>query len=307
MKMKALVNAEICVKGEVLNGDIVLLDGKIFDVVDPGQYPKDKKNEIIDCKGKLILPGLIDVACGSSELETALSAGVTLQLAGDSFGSKTKIVSDWSDGEIEKLCKGLSEGEKLHFSRVSKGADVDLINQYRDKGVTCDVALHSLVLNEDDKDYIDDFVGSKPALGERQELFALWKSLKFAEIDMIVSGHESFFPAVEWLLPILLNAANDEGLTIAEVVKLACEKPAEIFGIKNKGKIEVGYDADLVIVDMELERKVEREDLFTKCGWSPYEGSVFKGWPVKVFVNGELSFSDGKVLGKPKGKEVEFA
>lgn len=153
------------------------------------------------------------------------------------------------------------------------------------------------------------------------EVFSLWKALKMGVIDIIDTDHAPHsleekeaeyldapagIPGVEMLLPIFLNTVSSEGLTISELVKLVCERPAEIFGIPNKGRIMEGYDADLVIVDMEIEKKVERKNLLSKAGWSPYEGLMLKGWPIMTIVNGEIVYKNGKIEGKPSGKEVVF-
>ncbi|MDD3862153.1 MAG: amidohydrolase family protein, partial [Candidatus Gracilibacteria bacterium] len=93
---------------------------------------------------------------------------------------------------------------------------------------------------------------------------------------------------------------------LPEVVRILCEKPADIFGLSSKGKIAKWYDADVIVVDLEKEKKVESKKLFTKCKWSPYDGYKFKGWSVMTFVGGELVFKNGKPLGDKFGKEVEF-
>ena len=81
--------------------------------------------------------------------------------------------------------------------------------------------------------------------------------------------------------------------------------PAKIFGIKNKGIIAAGYDADLTIVDMELEKKVDNNALRTKCGWSPFHGKILKGWPIMTIVGGKVVF-DGNTINDIKAKEVDF-
>ncbi|MCK5332919.1 MAG: amidohydrolase family protein, partial [Candidatus Aenigmarchaeota archaeon] len=83
---------------------------------------------------------------------------------------------------------------------------------------------------------------------------------------------------------------NEKKITMQRLFELCCVNPAKIFGIQNKGLIHAGYDADLIIVDMNLEKKVKREEQHTKCGWSPYEGMVLRGWPIITFVNGTVVY-----------------
>jgi len=79
-----------------------------------------------------------------------------------------------------------------------------------------------------------------------------------------------------------------------------------LFNIKNKGEIKEGFDADLTIVDMEKMQEVKNENLYTKCGWSPFNGWKLKGWPVMTVVNGRMGMKDGKIVGGKAGREIEF-
>lgn len=221
---------------------------------------------------------------------------------------------------VERAC-GLAKqyGAKLHIAHLSTAGELEAMAPYRKIGVTCEVAPHHLLLCEDDYEKLGNLLKVNPPVRSKEDLFALWKALKFGQIDIIATDHaphtleeksKSFWqvpsgiPELDTLLPVMLNVVNDEGLTISEVAKLCCEKPAEIFGLKGKGFIREGYDADLVIVDMELSKLVAREELFTRCGWSPYEGNLLKGWPIMVFVGGEIAFEKGKILHEARGKEV---
>lgn len=214
-----------------------------------------------------------------------------------------------------------NSGHKLHVAHVSSDQEIAVILEYRDSGVTCEVSPHHLLLSEDDYAQLQNFIKVNPPVRSRTNVFGMWKALKFGEIDIVATDHAphtfvekqqgymqapSGMPELETLLPIMLNAVNSEGLEVKELVKLCCEGPAKLFGAKGKGQIEAGFDADIVVVDMDMEREVKNEELFTKCGWSPYHGSVFKGWPIMTFVNGQLVFKDGKVAGKKAGREVEF-
>jgi len=113
-------------------------------------------------------------------------------------------------------------------------------------------------------------------------------------------------PGVETLLPLLLDAVNHGEFSLEEIAKITAENPASILGIKNKGKIEEGFDADLVVVDMEKENTVGAHGYKSKCGWSPFEGKKLEGWPVATIVNGNVVCENGVFNEKIGGKEVSF-
>lgn len=222
----------------------------------------------------------------------------------------------------EHLCAlAKATSQRMHIAHMSTGKELEILDKYRDCKITCEVAPHHLLFSDNDYEYLGSKIRMNPPVRSSADLFALWKGIKFGEVDIIATDHaphtveekaESYFkvpsgvPGVEMLLPILLNTVNDEGLTLEEIVKLCCERPAEIFGIRNKGKLEIGYDADIVVVDMNLERTMRDENVISKCGWSPYSGTKFKGWPMMTFVNGKLSFKDGEVIGQANGQELAF-
>ena len=104
----------------------------------------------------------------------------------------------------------------------------------------------------------------------------------------------------------MLDAVNKGRITLERAVETMCENPAKIFKIKNKGFIEEWKDADLTIVDMKLRKKIRNDKLFTKCGWSPFEGRELRGFPTHTIVNGNVVFQNGEIYDKVKGKEVEY-
>ena len=113
-------------------------------------------------------------------------------------------------------------------------------------------------------------------------------------------------PGLETSLPLMLDAVGKRKIALQKVVELMAENPARIFGIKNKGKIEEGFDADLVIVDLKQTWKVKGDELFTKCKWSPFEGWKLKGKICQTIVNGNLVYEDGEIENKFMGKEINF-
>jgi dihydroorotase len=113
-------------------------------------------------------------------------------------------------------------------------------------------------------------------------------------------------PGVETLLPVMLDRVNQGLCSLSELVRWMCEGPARLYGMAGKGRIAPGLDADLVLVDMRAERKVENGKLQTKVNWSPYHGRVLKGWPVMTWVRGNVVFKAGEFPGPALGRPLRF-
>ena len=86
-----------------------------------------------------------------------------------------------------------------------------------------------------------------------------------------------------------------------------CEMPARIYGMLGKGRIEIGYDADLVLVDMNLKKTVSNSRLHTRSKWSPFDGVELQGWPVRTLVQGHTVFLEGQINTDARGTEIRFA
>lgn len=103
---------------------------------------------------------------------------------------------------------------------------------------------------------------------------------------------------LETTLPLLLTQVSEGRLTISDVVRLTSEKPAEIFHLEKRGCLEEGCYADLVVVDLKQETKIDASSFYSKAKFSPFNGWKVKGIPVKTFVNGRLVMDDGEVVTK---------
>lgn len=118
-------------------------------------------------------------------------------------------------------------------------------------------------------------------------------------------------PGLEVLLPSLLNAVHDGWLTMEKLVEITSYNQARLYRLPGKGQLVPGYDADLVIVDMNKEFTYETELIQCKNKWSPYTGRIFHGCPVLTMVRGQIVAEDfrlvgekghGKYIGRPKNK-----
>ena len=93
---------------------------------------------------------------------------------------------------------------------------------------------------------------------------------------------------------------------VKKIVNFLCENPVKIFGIVNKGYIKEGLDADFTIVDLSQEIEIKNENIESKCKWTPFHGKKLKGKPTYSIISGEIKMKNGKILGEPEGKPLEF-
>lgn len=216
-------------------------------------------------------------------------------------------------------------GRPVHILHISTGDELPLLAAAKQEGlkVTCEVTPQHLYFAAPDcYDRLGTLAQMNPPVrtdGHRQ---AIRQALRDGLFDVIGSDHAphtvqekekpypaspSGMPGVQTLLPVMLNFVNQGLLSMETLVKMTSERPADLFGIKNKGTIEVGKDADLVLVDLNEKRTVTTDWLESKCGWSPYTGDELQGWPVHVFLGGELVVEDSCLVGRPSGRPVEFS
>ncbi len=136
-----------------------------------------------------------------------------------------------------------------------------------------------------------DIIGTDHAPHTREEKEIGWK-------DMWKAAGGA--PELEHFLPMLLDHVNREVTTLDTLVRVCCENPAKVLGFyPRKGAIQIGSDADLTVCDMNVQKTITSDGLYTKCGWTSYEGKTYKGFPVATILRGKIIMRDGKVLAEP--------
>jgi dihydroorotase len=201
---------------------------------------------------------------------------------------------------------------KVHICHVSAKESIPLLESVN---LTSEATPHHLLLNKGND--LEAFGKTKPPLRTKGDQIAIWEALASGKIDVVASDHAphtfdekeepfdqapSGVPGVETSLPLMLAQVKKGILTIERLVKLMMERPAEIMGME-KGRIEVGMDADLIAVDMRNITKIRGMDLHSKCGWTPFER--WEGiFPMATFVRGELVAKDRELQEKHKGRLI---
>ncbi|WP_019004717.1 dihydroorotase [Cohnella laeviribosi] len=208
-------------------------------------------------------------------------------------------------------------GVKLHLYHCTYPRIFHLADYFRSQGarITAETCTHYLTLSEEDMPRLKGKGKINPPLRSREDVEGLWELARKGAIDMITSDHAPWLlerkthddifsnasgaPGVEHLLPVVYSEGVAKGrLAITELVRLLCENPATVFGLGHrKGKIGVGYDADLVVLDPDASWVMDERKLQSSAGWSPYDGMAMRGKVTHTFVRGTLVY-DGDVIGE---------
>jgi len=212
-------------------------------------------------------------------------------------------------------------GRPVHVLHVTTGDEMALLQDYKDT-VTVETTLNHLTLTAPD---CYERLGSKaqmnPPVRDAAHQAALWRAIADGVVDVIGSDHAphtleekareypstpSGMPGVQTLLPLLLDHMAQGRLTLARLVDLTSAGPQRIFGIAGKGRIALGYDADLTLVDLGAQREITDDWIASKCGWTPFAGTTVRGWPMATVVRGRVVMQDDEVIGDPVGEPVRF-
>lgn len=220
-----------------------------------------------------------------------------------------------------RLCE--ETGRPVHILHISTADELPLIAAAKAKGlpVTCEATPQHLTLNADLYETLGTYLQMNPPIRSEEHRKAIFQAFQDDLFDVIGSDHAphtreekhqpypkspSGMPGVQTLLPIMLDWVNKDALTLEKLVRMTAERPAELYGIKGKGLVAEGMDADLTLVDLDRQWTVDPDWLQSKCGWSPYEGWRLKGRPIHVIVQGHWTVRHNSLHGDPQGRLVEF-
>lgn len=229
--------------------------------------------------------------------------------------------------EIEAIQRAIlfceQYGTKLHIVHLTARQALPIIAAARARGVrvTAETCPHYVFLDSSQANTIGTLCRMNPPIRTKADAEALWAGLLDGQVDSIATDHaphtreekvkpsiwdvQSGFPGVETCLPLFLTAVNQGRMGLLQFVRLACENPARIYGLYPlKGVIRVGSDADVALVDMERESKIEAAALHSKNKISPYDGWKVKGVPIMTLLRGQVVMRDGEPVGPPRGRMV---
>jgi dihydroorotase len=229
---------------------------------------------------------------------------------------------------------------RLHILHMSTGEEADFLRQEKPAWVTAEVTPQHLLMNISAYDKIGSLAQMNPPLRSPRDQEILWQALLDGVIDFIATDHAphtlaekglandiqvvtpkqfsadpvllepanvpSGMPGVETSLPLMLTEAMKGRCTVHQVSEWMSANVAKGYKIANKGEIRVGWDADLVLVDLHNYKPVRNEDLLTKCGWSSFAGWELTGWASTTIVGGQVVYANGKINPDRRGQALQF-
>lgn len=234
---------------------------------------------------------------------------------------------EWRDPEAAliatKKLVGLAEkhGRRVHVLHISTADEMEFLASHKEFA-TVEVTPHHLTLEGPEAyERLGTYVQMNPPVRDKRHKDGIWAALASGVVDVLGSDHaphtreekDHIYPdthsgmtGVQTLVPIMLDHVNAGRLSLQRFVDLTSHGPQRLFGIRGKGRIAVGYDADLTVVDLKRRATIQNSWIESRCGWTPYDGVTVTGWPAGTIVRGRTVMWEGEIRGPANGEPVSF-
>jgi dihydroorotase len=212
-------------------------------------------------------------------------------------------------------------GKRVHILHITTKDEIGFLAQHRDVASAEATPAHLTLAAPDCYERLGTFAQLNPPVRDTSHRDGIWHGVAQGIIDTIGSDHSphtreekahsypkthSGMTGVQTLVPIMLDHVNGGRLSLLRFVDMTSAGPARVFGIARKGRIAVGYDADLTIVDMKRRETITNKWIASRAGWTPYDGMSVTGWPVGTFVRGNKVMWEGELVTPAQGEAVRF-
>lgn len=210
---------------------------------------------------------------------------------------------------------------QVHILHVSTSQEVEFLSANKNWATIEVLPQHLTLAAPECYERLGNFAQQNPPIRTQGHQAALWHALEKGIIDVIASDHAphtvkekkkdypsspSGMPGVQTLVPIMLNHVNQNRLSLSHFVKLAAINPSQIFHLKDHGQLCLNAAANLTIVDMKAEKRIENKWIASRCGWTAYDGMKVRGWVTSTILRGQMVMLEDQVLGKPEGRGLVF-
>ncbi|MCW0412232.1 dihydroorotase [Xanthomonas sacchari] len=213
-------------------------------------------------------------------------------------------------------------GTRLHVLHISTADELALFTPgpIQGKRITAETCIHFLRFDRADYATLGNLIKCNPAIKDASDREALIRAIAEDVIDVLATDHAphtweekskpyaqapSGLPLVQYALVAALELVHEGRLSVAQVVHKFAHAPALLFDVHERGFLREGYHADLVLID-DTAFTVRREDVLSKCGWSPFEGRSFRSRIAATWINGVLAWDGTRLVGTPNGQRLAF-
>lgn len=233
----------------------------------------------------------------------------------------------WRDTTAALMCTerllrlARETGKRVHVLHVTTADEIVLLAQHKDVATAEATPAHLTLAAPDCYERLGTLAQLNPPVRDASHRDGIWRGLAQGVIDSVGSDHSphtreekshpypkthSGMTGVQTLLPVMLDHVSKGRLSLQRLVDLTSAGPARIFGIAGKGRIAVGYDADLTIVDSKRRETISNRWIASRSGWTPYDGMTVIGWPIGTFVRGRRVMWQGELVTPNQGEPVRF-
>jgi dihydroorotase len=213
---------------------------------------------------------------------------------------------------------------RLHILHISTAKELSLFTNkipLKEKRITAEACIHHLWFSDDDYKEKGNFIKWNPAVKTAYDRDKIFEAVLNDTIDVVCTDHaphtieekqQSYLkapsggPLIQHSLQAMLQFHKQGKITLDKIVQKMCHNVADLFHVEKRGYIREGYYADLVLVNLNKQQTVTKENILYKCGWSPFEGYTFDASIEKTFVNGHIVFDNGRFDESKKGERLLF-
>ncbi|MGA1834155.1 dihydroorotase [Rhizobium wenxiniae] len=274
-----------------------------------------------DASVEAILNAISRRAAFHSEDEYMLEERKALRVPGDPSSHPV-----WRSPEVALNCTkrlvslARKNGKRIHVLHISTAEEIAYLTDHKDVA-SVEVTPHHLTLDETAYVRLGTYAQMNPPIRDKRHREQIWAGVANGIADILGSDHaphtreekDHLYPhshsgmtGVQTLVPIMLDHVNAGRLSLSRFVDMSSGGPNRLFGIANKGRIAVGYDADLTIVDLKRRETITDGWIASRAGWTPYNGVTVTGWPVGTIVRGHAVMWQGELVTPNKGHPMRF-
>jgi dihydroorotase len=211
-------------------------------------------------------------------------------------------------------------GKRIHVLHISTAEEMVYLADHKDVA-TVEVTPHHLTMDETAYERLGTLAQMNPPVRDKAHRDGIWAGVENGVVDVLGSDHAphtleekrkpypsspSGMTGVQTLVPLMLDHVNAGRLSLERFVDLSSHGPGRIFNIARKGRIAVGYDADLTIVDLKRRETITNQWVASKAGWTPYDGLTVTGWPVGTILRGATVMWQGELVTRASGRPIKF-